>query len=103
MPLYLFEREDGSHVEAYYTMANAPSIGSVVEIDGESATRLASCHLPQPEAQRKFERYPYESNALPIYTRPNGMELEFGSTGKPIILSKQHESEYAARMNMEKR
>jgi len=40
MPTYEFLTEGGRVIEAFYPMADAPSIGKTVRIDGQKATRI---------------------------------------------------------------
>jgi hypothetical protein len=43
MPLYVFETPGGEAVEVFYEMSKAPSIGSVVDIDGFGLCKRVPC------------------------------------------------------------
>lgn len=91
MPLYPFVNESGDVAEFVFTMSQAPSIGATVQIDGVGWTRIASDFQVDPGTNRY--QYPYVSSALP-------RKLEGCPTtksGKPVIMSRRHERNIAAR------
>lgn len=89
---YEFEDEDGKIVEISMSMAEAPSIGSIIHRDGRALRRIASVSVQvDPAANRS--QYPYVSNALPR----NLAGCRVDSKGKPIVESRRHEQEIMAR------
>jgi hypothetical protein len=93
---YEFLNSTGNVVEIEMMMRNAPSIGSIISYDGEELTRIASSLQIDPGTNR--HQYPYVSTSLP-------RKLEGCKTttqGKPVIMSKRHESEIMSRHGFEK-
>jgi len=89
--MYPFVNESGGTAEFFYSMSEAPSIGVTVEVDGCRWTRVVSDFTVDPGTNRY--QYPYVSNALP-------RKLEGCPTnaqGKPIIMSRRHERNIAAK------
>ena len=83
MPLYEFEKSDGSRVEAFYAMRDAPRIGAVVAIDGAPCRRVASCAPLQPIWQA------YWARSLPsTLTLPN-RKLQRGPNGHGVLVPSQ--------------
>lgn len=74
-------------------MAEAPRIGEVITRDGEQLRRVVSSLQIDAGEHRT---YPYVSNALS--RRTPGCELT--KAGKPIIRSRRHEAEVAARQGL---
>lgn len=105
MPIYEFlDLETQCVVEHVFFMADAPSIGTSVLIEGRKMVRLASFpRLQTADTGKVSDKYPYASDALARWTRPTGMtDLKFTATGKPIIKDKKQEANYAAAMGMER-
>lgn len=97
MPMYSFVDEStGESVELHYSMANAPSIGTTVEVDGRRLTRVVSDY--QVDDARNRSQYPYVSSSLPR----NLEGCTTNSQGKPVIMSRRHEKEVMARHGYEK-
>ena len=96
MPTYVFQYDDGSTVDQFYSMADAPKIGDVVTINGRKATRIPHFHLDAAGIERKTHKYPYISNSLPSTIRGCDYAVQNGRK-KPVIRSQSHEREIAAR------
>lgn len=92
MPLYSFiDESTGETIELQYSMRDAPSIGSTVEVDGRTLTRVVSDY--QVDDGRNRSQYPYVSSSLPR----NLEGCSTNSQGKPVIMSRRHEKEVMAR------
>lgn len=106
MPEYPFQDiVTGELVDLKFDMAKVPPIGSTIEHAGRTLRRLvANVRVSGTDTTREFERYPYVSHSLPRWTRPKnepvGRRTEFDNHGRPLIRSKRHEAEFAARMDM---
>ena len=91
MPLYPFINADGDCSEFVFSMKDAPSIGATFTIDGTEWIRVASDFTVDPGTNRY--QYPYVSNALPR----NLEGCPKTKKGKPVIMSRRHERNIAAR------
>ena len=99
MPNYLFvNQSDGTKVEAYFPVEDAPRIGDLVEIKDEVCRRIASFNLDVAGIARKTHQYPYVSKTLPRNLRG----CETNKTGQPIIRSQAHERDVASEHDMAK-
>ena len=66
MPIYQFKTEDGSIVERFFSMRNAPDIGDRVEVEGQMATRILTLpHITDIEALMHVARITTRT-ALPL-------------------------------------
>jgi hypothetical protein len=79
-------------------MADAPSIGSVIERDGERFTRLVSDAQVSAEVEVVTHKYPYVSQQMPR----NLPGCETNKKGQPIISSRRHEREIMGRYGLER-
>ncbi len=96
--IYEFMDDEGNIIEASYSMADAPAVGSVVTVerpDGEhvEATRIMSTPAVQGDNWR-----PYISSRLPRHLKG----CRTTPSGKPIIETKQQEREVMARGGYER-
>lgn len=92
MPMYPFiDEATGETVELMYSMSEAPSIGTTVEVDGRVLTRVVADYQIDPATNRS--QYPYVSSSLPR----NLEGCTTNSQGKPVIMSRRHEREVMAR------
>ena len=97
MPNYLFvNQSDGTKVEAYFPVEDAPRIGDLVEIKDEVCRRIASFNLDVAGIARKTHQYPYVSKSLPRNLRG----CETNQKGQPIIKSQAHERDVASEHDM---
>jgi hypothetical protein len=94
MPLYEFQLVGGTHrVEKFYSIAEAPDLGTQIEVDGKKYIRIMSTPQIDADVKNRARGYPYVSNALPLEL-PGAQHTP---EGKPIIRSRLHEKEVAAR------
>jgi hypothetical protein len=92
MPLYPFiDEATGETVELMYSMSEAPSIGTTVEVDGRVLMRVVADYQIDPATNRS--QYPYVSSSLPR----NLEGCTTNSQGKPVIMSRRHEREVMSR------
>ena len=99
MPNYLFvNQSDGTKVEAYFPVEDAPRIGDLVEIKDEVCRRIASFKIDVAGIARKTHQYPYVSKSLPRNLRG----CETNQKGQPIIKSQAHERNVASEHDMAK-
>ena len=99
MPNYLFvNQSDGSKVEAYYPVDDAPRIGDLVEIQEEVCRRIATFNLDVAGIARKTHKYPYLCKSLPRNLRG----CECNNMGQPVIKSQAHERNVASEHDMAK-
>lgn len=94
--IYDFERvSDGQPEELVFSMAEVPGIGCTVVVDGIEYRRRVSADFVTNtrDRDRKHQRYPYVSNALP----PNHPDCKTTVKGKTIIQSKRHEQMIASK------
>ena len=63
MPEYPFQLPDGQIIHRVYSMKDAPSIGTVIDIDGQPCKRIASDCIIDGDPLSK--RYPHVSYTLP--------------------------------------
>ena len=98
MTRYEFIDEETGKIHVYgMPMLQAPKIGEYRTIGGRRLRRIASQSV-QADTSPRRSLYPYESNAL-----PRGMAgCPLSPKGKPIIMSKRHEREVAARHELTK-
>lgn len=97
MMLYEFIDEDDNVVEINLPMRDAPSIGSIIQHDGRTLTRIPSVSVQVDPATNRSQ-YPYLSHALP--RKLDGCRTDH--RGRPIVESKRHEREIMARHGFEK-
>jgi len=98
MPEYLFTNETtGNKVRLCFCMADAPSIGSVIALDGETYRRLPETDV-QVDVGAVRWKYPYVSQSLPR----NLKGCKTTRQGKPIIRSRTHEANVAAEHGYER-
>ncbi len=99
MPSYDFKREsDGKIVEMFYLMSKVPSIGEVVNVEGENYTRLVSDYQVSAEVETVTHKYPYVSRSMP----KNLAGCETNKKGQPIITSRRHEREIMGRYGLKR-
>ena len=99
MPSYDFRREsDGKVVEMFYLMSKVPSIGEVVNVEGENYTRLVSDYQVSAEVETVTHKYPYVSRSMP----KNLAGCETNKKGQPIISSRRHEREIMSRHGLKR-
>ncbi len=84
MPLYEFEKPDGSRVEAFYAMSDAPRIGAQVVIDGQPCRRVVSS---APGLQPVW--FPYWARSLPNTLEIPNRKLENGPNGRGVLVPSQ--------------
>ena len=99
MPSYDFKREsDGKIVEMFYLMSKVPSIGEVVNVEGENYTRLVSDYQVSAEVETVTHKYPYVSRSMP----KDLAGCETNKKGQPIITSRRHEREIMGRYGLKR-
>lgn len=96
MPEYPFRKPDGTTITRVMSMAEAPSIGDTLTIDGEPCVRIASDFRPQGEAPCRA--FPYESHSLPDTIAKNG-DATLSARGRVIVRDKQHRANICAKYN----
>ena len=103
MPIYAFLAEDGELREEYFPMEGRPHLGETIDRGGKLFTRIFNGHLSRARDENWLNgsAYPYVSFALPKNCPPEIAKRK-DPKGRPIITSKRHEREVAARMNLEK-
>ena len=82
----------GKTVELHYSMADVPSIGEIIEHEGERLRRIAGCQI-DAGIDAKVHGYPYLSSSLPR----NLKGCDTNRQGKPIVTSRRHEREVISR------
>lgn len=97
MPIYLFQSDDGSTHEELFAVDEAPRIGDEIVRDGTIYRRVVSFSLDTGKMGRD-KQYPYVSRGL--MRRISGAKHD--AKGRPIVESKQHERELAARHDLVK-
>jgi hypothetical protein len=96
MPMYQFENNRGEENEFYFSMAEAPDIGSVIEDeDGNEWTRVSSFQV-DAGIETVVHGYPYVSRAAPR----NSEGAKCNNLGMPLITSRRHEKEFSSRHNL---
>lgn len=97
MPIYSFQAEDGEIIDRVYSMAEAPSIGSVLEVDGKAFKRVF-CGTVGDGTIAQRSKYPYLSSSLSA-KMPGANVVRDPRSGKlkPEIRSRKHENELMAR------
>jgi hypothetical protein len=96
MPLYTFQAKDGQTIDLPFGMAEVPSIGEEVEVDGRIYTRIFCGRVGEGTIIQRG-KYPYTSSSLnPAETR--GAQIVSTKRGKDKVLieSARHEKEVAA-------
>lgn len=107
MPLYSFAATDGSRTDIFYRMADAPSIGTEVLVDGKPFKRVF-CGLIGDGTMAQHALYPYVSNSLSPNIRgaKKVREKLKGNKGwtreKPLIRSRKHEREVQAMNDLDR-
>ena len=98
MPEYVFEDTDtGERVTMVYAMKDVPSIGSLVTKPDATYRRVADAGF-QVDVGVIRNMYPYVSQSLPR----NLEGCKTNKQGKPIIESRRHEANVAARHGYER-
>tara|TARA_R110000824_G_scaffold84256_9_gene210275 strand:- start:492 stop:794 length:303 start_codon:yes stop_codon:yes gene_type:complete len=98
MPMYLFEDvASGELVRLSYSMADAPSIGTLVSSGPKNYLRLPETDIQIDVGAIRY-KYPYVSQSLPR----NLEGCKTMKSGKPIIESKSHEANVASRHGYER-
>ncbi len=82
MPVYEFEAEDGERREQFFPMADAPQIGSWVELEGKAFRRVIVA--PQLADSKGQTSYRLHSNACPNERMVNRWEREAVAKGLPM-------------------
>jgi len=97
MATYTFQSEaTGKVVEKSFPMAEAPPIGSLIEIDGDMYRRLVDIPQLSADIENRTHGYPYVSKSL-----PRNMEgAKTNKQGQPIVTSRWHERELQSRHNL---
>ena len=94
--MYQFENNRGEEKEFYFSMANAPDIGSVIDDeDGNEWTRVSSFQL-DAGLDNMVHGYPYVSRSAPRHVKG----AKTNRQGMPIITSRRHEREFSDRHNL---
>jgi hypothetical protein len=96
MPVYEFHNEAGEVIELVMPMSEAPSIGSTIEHDGQTLTRICSAKPATEQIANVTHEYPYVSMSAPRGSPGAG---GYTKEGKPIITSRRNEREFCARNN----
>ena len=92
MPEYPFmDVETGDPVDEFFPIADAPEIGSVVEVEGRKLKRLVS-RMSKP----KITNYAFKGYSLPRED-PKNPKWPCDATGVPLFESRAQVKEYAAR------
>jgi hypothetical protein len=96
VPEYLFRAADDTLLTKHLAMADVPSIGAEIRVDGKVYRRIPSFKVGTGTINRG-NLYPYASDALPPTVE--GCKFARSKSGrlKPIIESARHEREVAAR------
>jgi hypothetical protein len=93
VPQYLFEDvATEEKVRLVYSMSDAPSIGSVIEMGDQKYRRLPETDMQVDVGACRWN-YPYVSQSLPR----NLDGCKTNSQGKPIITSRRHEANVASQ------
>jgi len=88
--MYDFETPTGEVVEHFFSMANAPKIGEVVEIDGVRCTRLMS----DCQTSVRADIQPFVSRTLP----PNDPRApRHDKKGRAMFANQREVNEYIAK------
>ena len=82
----------GDAVELSFSMNTVPSIGEIIEHEGEKLRRIAGCQV-DAGMEAKVHGYPYVSSSLPR----NLKGCDTNRQGKPIVTSRRHEREVISR------
>jgi hypothetical protein len=99
MASYTFKSEStGQIVEKTFPMAEAPPIGSLIEIDGDMYRRLVDIPQLSADNENRTHGYPYVSKSLPR----NMKGAETNKLGQPIVTSRWHEKELSSRHDLKR-
>lgn len=82
MPLYSFVDSNGLEIEVYYGMEEAPEIGSTVNHDGQSLTRIPSL------MGGVVKEYRHVSHSLPRVNPKDPYWPHYDSHNRPVFTSK---------------
>lgn len=100
--MYVFRAEDGTEVELPFTMADVPSIGDTVEVDGKTFRRVF-CGHGGDHITVQHSKFPYLSSTMD----PTPGSVKGGITvrtkrgkDKVLIKSRKHEREVMARNDL---
>ena len=98
LPEYVFEdTSTGERVTMVYAMKDVPSIGSIVTKPDATYRRVADNQFQVDTGVLRY-KYPYVSQSLPR----NLEGCKTNKQGKPIIESRRHEANVAARHGYER-
>jgi len=99
MPLYVFQDlESGETIELPFAMKTAPRIGEDYLHNGRMYRRIVAPSQVSAGVARATHGYPYASRSLP----PGTPGAKHDAKGRPIITSRRHEREFAARHGLVK-
>ena len=96
MPMYEFVNNRNEEKEFYFSMANAPEIGSIVEDEDGNEWRRVSSFQVDAGLDQVVHGYPYVSRSAPR----NVAGAKCNKQGMPIITSRRHEREFSNRHNL---
>lgn len=95
MPEYTFEDERGKRVVVVLPMAEAPSIGETLTVEGRTLTRIIDAgSLPVGGAQRDVYFTSYQVPRSPFY---QDAAPRIDSKGRPQFASKREVTEFCAK------
>ena len=100
--IYVFRAEDGEEVELPFSMAEAPSIGETVDVDGKAFRRVFCGRIGDGTITMR-SKYPYLSSHMdPTPGSVKGASIVQTRRGKTKVLieSPQHEREVMARNDL---
>ncbi len=102
MTLYTFQADDGQTIDLPFSMAEVPSIGEKVDVDGRKYTRIF-CGSVATGMIAQHSKYPYLSNSLsPLATHgAKNIRVKSGKH-KVLIESQRHEREVMASNDLVK-
>ena len=102
MAIYVFQSVDGEQIDRVYPMEKAPTIGSLLILDGKEYRRIPS-FLIGTGTIAQHGKYPYLSSALPTTVKGCKMASKRpGGRKKPLIESQKHERDMMARYDLVK-
>jgi len=100
--IYVFRAEDGEEIELPFNMADVPSIGDTVDVDGKAFRRIF-CGIIGKGTIAQKSKYPYLSSHMdPTPGSVKGAKTVRTARGKPKVLieSRAHEREVMARNDL---
>ena len=98
MPLYPFlDESTGDRQDFFFSMKDAPAIGSRIRRGGQRWTRLASDAQVDADVANIVHKYPYKSIHNCRWLPGAG---DYTKDGVPIITSRRNEREFMARNNL---